>query len=536
MLRLRNEAELGNVDLPPHLLEQAKQQLAPQIPDVGDLRALSDTQLWSRVEQEHATICFIEKEIAERSHYVTAARYRRGTLLRELKPRCGRAFEKECKARQITSQRASEDMRIAEYFPSEAEAGKVPVRRALALISSGPVVASAMLHGGGGDPTDDDDERIGDPVSPPAHRHAGDAKDPDTKGAALGGEGGNMLHPAMAAESTNHSNPNRHRNAPPPSPNENPVGEPRKLESNRLYRGDCRDMLPSLLDSSVDLVLTDGPYFICGLGADWDTDRLQRPHKGAVQHLPSGMKFDPEQGRKLYSFYLPVCRELFRVLKPGGYCLAFAAPRLYHRLASALEDAGFQIRDEMIWLYTQSRAKAQGMDRFIHKAKGIAAADQAHLRRQLAGWKTPQLRCNHEPICLAQKPLQGTFLANQIKYGVGLVNTSPKVGDGKFVSNVVSTGTVSDEIDRHFLVPKPTKDEKGDYNTHKTVKPLELFRHLILLTTAPGALVLDPFIGSGTTALACRQLGRDFIGMEMNEEYLAIAERRLDDPVPKVRG
>ena len=203
---------------------------------------------------------------------------------------------------------------------------------------------------------------------------------------------------------------------------------------------------------------------------------------------------------------------------------------------SPMEDAGFQIRDEMIWLYTQSRAKAQGMDRFIHKAKGIAAADQAHLRRQLAGWKTPQLRCNHEPICLAQKPLQGTFLANQIKYGVGLVNTSPKVGDGKFVSNVVSTGTVSDEIDRHFLVPKPTKDEKGDYNTHKTVKPLELFRHLILLTTAPGALVLDPFIGSGTTALACRQLGRDFIGMEMNEEYLAIAERRLDDPVPKVRG
>ncbi|MGO9111648.1 MAG: DNA-methyltransferase [Thermoguttaceae bacterium] len=197
-------------------------------------------------------------------------------------------------------------------------------------------------------------------------------------------------------------------------------------------------------------------------------------------------------------------------------------------LGCALEDAGFQIRDELIWLYTQSQAKAQGMNRFIDMGKGISTADQAHLRRQLAGWKTPQLRSNHEPICLAQKPLQGTFLENEVKYGVGLINTSLKVGDSKFVSNVVSTGTVSDEIDRHFLVPKPTKDEKGDYNTHKTVKPLELFRHLILLTTAPGALVLDPFIGSGTTAIACRQLGRDFIGMEMNAEYFAIAERRLD--------
>ncbi len=327
--------------------------------------------------------------------------------------------------------------------------------------------------------------------------------------------------------------PNRRRNTPPPSQNENPAGKPRKLERNHLYRGDCRKLLALLADCTIDLVITDGPYFIYGFGDDWDSDRIRRPHKGAVQHLPSGMKFDPEQGRKLYSFYLPVSGELFRVLKPGAYCLAFAAPRLYHRLGCALEDAGLQIRDMWNWLYTQSRAKAQAMDRFIDQAKGIAAADKAHWRRQLAGWKTPQLRSNHEPICLAQKPMKGTFLDNEINYGVGLVNTSIKVGDGKFVSNVVSTGSVTETIDSQFLVAKPTKKEKGHYNTHSTVKPLELFRHLIMLTTAPGALVLDPFIGSGTTAVACRQLGRDIIGMEMNEEYLAIARRRLEDQTPR---
>jgi len=96
------------------------------------------------------------------------------------------------------------------------------------------------------------------------------------------------------------------------------------------------------------------------------------------------------------------------------------------------------------------------MDHFIGKAK-ITATEKADLRRQLAGWKTPQLRSNHEPFCLAQKPLQGTFLENTVKYGVGLINTSIKVGDSKFVSNVVSTGRVSDDIDRHFLVPKPRK-------------------------------------------------------------------------------
>jgi hypothetical protein len=109
---------------------------ARQIPDVGDLTKLSSAELWTRIETEKSNIRRIEKEIADRDGYLTAARYRLGLLLLELKQRCDHGeFEAECKARKVKSQRASEDMRIAEYFPSEAEAGKVSVPRALAMIN-----------------------------------------------------------------------------------------------------------------------------------------------------------------------------------------------------------------------------------------------------------------------------------------------------------------------------------------------------------------------------------------------------------------
>jgi hypothetical protein len=106
-----------------------------QIPDVGDLTTLSDAELWTRIELEGSNIRRFEREIADREGYLTAARYRRGLLLLELKRRCAHGdFETECKARKVKSQRASEDIRIAEYFPNEAEAGKISVPKALKLI------------------------------------------------------------------------------------------------------------------------------------------------------------------------------------------------------------------------------------------------------------------------------------------------------------------------------------------------------------------------------------------------------------------
>ena len=86
---------------------------------------------------------------------------------------------------------------------------------------------------------------------------------------------------------------------------------------------------------------------------------------------------------------------------------------------------------------------------------------------------------------------------------------------------------ISHRIDKVFLVDKPKEDEKGSFNNHKTVKPLSLFKYLINLTTRKNSIVLDPFIGSGTTALACKELGRKFIGVEVNKQYINIANKRL---------
>lgn len=98
-----------------------------------------------------------------------------------------------------------------------------------------------------------------------------------------------------------------------------------------------------------------------------------------------------------------------------------------------------------------------------------------------------------------------------------------------FPANVISTDEIIEEVDRCFLIKKPSKKEKGEFNTHKTVKPIEICKHLINLTLFNNeGIVLDPFIGSGTTAVAAKMLGKNFIGFEINSEYIEIANKRLE--------
>lgn len=313
--------------------------------------------------------------------------------------------------------------------------------------------------------------------------------------------------------------------------------ERRLLPENDLYIGDCLELLDNLADHSVDFTLTDPAYFLDKLDNHWDRTVVHGTrHQGTVKSLPPNMRFDPEHGHRLYRFYLEVSRKLFRVMKPGAYFISFAAPRLYHRTACAVEDAGFLVRDQFLWLYPQNQVKAQGMQNFLKKAKWLTDEQKGQLVMDLAGWKTPQIRSNHEPMCVAQKPLEGTFVKNWHDHKVGLMNCNLRVGDDKFPSNVMFTGpfeTDGDEflaaIARHFLIGKPSREEKGEYNDHKTVKPLEMCLHLIALTTPPGALVLDPFVGSGTTCAAAILLGRRFYGFDLEADYVKIAKRRVAD-------
>lgn len=303
------------------------------------------------------------------------------------------------------------------------------------------------------------------------------------------------------------------------------VGNP-----NKIHLADCLEQMKKMPSNSIDMVCTDPPYFLDGLGNDWNKESLDnKGSSSVVGNLPKGMKFDRNQSKKFSEFYAKISKEVFRILKPGGAFLSFSSPRLYHSMAYAIEEQGFEIRDMLGWIYTQSQVKAFSQDHIIEKDKTKTPLEKAELKNLCRNWKTPQLKPAIEPICLAVKPIEGRYIDNFQKYGTGLMNTSDetKTGDGYFPSNIVTTEEINETMDNVFLVSKPTKEEKGSYNTHLSVKPVQLISHLIKLFTKENALVLDPFMGSGTTAVACLQSKRQFIGFDINAEYVKIANRRV---------
>jgi site-specific DNA-methyltransferase (adenine-specific) len=301
---------------------------------------------------------------------------------------------------------------------------------------------------------------------------------------------------------------------------------------NTIYHGNCLEEMKKMNNNSVHMVCTDPPYFLDGLGNDWN--KITLDNKGVsnvIGNLPKGMKFDRNQSKKMFEFYKDVSKEVFRILKPGGAFLSFSSPRLYHSMTMAIEEAGFEIRDMIGWIYTQSQVKAFSQNHIIENDKTLNNSEKEKLKIVCNNWKTPQLKPAIEPICLAIKPIEGRYIDNFQKYEVGLINTSneTKVGDSHFPSNIVTTDEIDEVLDKVFMVPKPNKVEKGEYNTHLSVKPIQLISHLIRLFTKENAIILDPFMGSGTSAIACIQTKRKFIGFEINQEYIAIAQQRIKD-------
>lgn len=283
---------------------------------------------------------------------------------------------------------------------------------------------------------------------------------------------------------------------------------------DKIINGDAFDFVKSLDDNSIDACITDPPYFIDGLGDEWDTENIKQKQNttGTIKSLPKGMKFDVAQGKRFQEFMNKLAPEIFRVLKPGGAFISFSQARLYHRMTVAVEDAGFEIRDMLGWTY-EGQAKAFSLDHIIRK-KDWTDEKKENIISQLHGWKTPQLKPMIEPMCFAQKPVEGKFLDNFIKYQTGLINTEAKWND-KFPGNIIQCN-------------KPTKKEKGSYNDHVSVKPVELMKHLISVFTVPNSIVLDPFLGSGTTAVACKETNRICYGTELDSHYFDIIKQRLE--------
>ncbi len=299
---------------------------------------------------------------------------------------------------------------------------------------------------------------------------------------------------------------------------------------NKIICADALELLPQIEEGSIDVVLTDPPYFLDKLDNNWNYEKVSnQSNQYTIKSLPSGMKFDREQGKRFYAWYADISKEIFRILKPGGFFFSFSSPRLYHRMASAIDDAGFEIRDVFMWLYTQNQAKAMGIDHFIRKIN-IDEKAKEKIRVKLNGWKTPQIKSCFEPIAMAQKPTDRTYLNNMLKHDVGLLNTNVRIGDNMYPANVFTIDSINELIDKAFLLSKPTKKEKGEYNDHKTVKPLAICEYLINLSAfSKNAIVLDPFVGSGTTAVAAIKSGKNYIGIDANEKYVKISERRIKE-------
>jgi DNA modification methylase len=352
-----------------------------------------------------------------------------------------------------------------------------------------------------------------------------------------------------------------------------------------LHLGDCLEVLQGIPDCSVDSVVTDPPYGLSFMGKKWDYD------------VPS----------------VEIWSECLRVLKPGGHLLAFAGTRTQHRMAVRIEDAGFEIRDMIAWVYGSGFPKSHNGE-----------------------WGGTALKPGLEPITMARKPLIGTVEQNWITHGTGSLNidgsrvsldgdykskangrpSQTGLGDnynsananqpdtvGRWPANLIHDG--SDEVlaafpdakgqqgdlkshnkDRQspngcFGKMSPAKDhtarieteksaarffycakasradrnegceafekkplnwssgdknpgsfqsdgtDKTSQNNHPTVKPTDLMRYLCRLVTPPGGVVLDPFMGSGSTGKAAMREELRFIGIEREAQYIAIAKARI---------
>ncbi len=413
-----------------------------------------------------------------------------------------------------------------------------------------------------------------------------------------------------------------------------------------LLNGCCRKEMKKLQRQKimVDAIVTDPPYHLTSIVERFGKEGSApaKDKDGTFKRQSVGFMGKEWDGGDIA--FDPMTWSLcLGLLKPGGHLIAFSASRNYHRMAVAIENAGFEIRDQIMWLYGSGFPKSLNIGKAVDKKQGnereslgmydprslqdganrteraignqqVANYESSMVERtkgnsEWEGWGTA-LKPAHEPIVLARKPLSEKSVAdNVLKYGTGAINIDGcriegdsdaktrvrKAGSefgqnsgwndhknvdtiydpsqGRYPANLMHDG-LQEEWARYFYCPKTSTEERnrglegfsakpiawgnqakaelkrgnldfaadGDgtkhnkvamrLNTHPTVKPVELMKYLCRLVTPKGGTVLDPFMGSGSTGIAAKDEGFDFIGIEKESEYYDIAEARIKKTAP----
>ena len=299
----------------------------------------------------------------------------------------------------------------------------------------------------------------------------------------------------------------------------------------KLFNGDCLEKLGEVQSAYVDAIITDPPYGLSFLGKKWD------------YNVPS----------------VAIWKECLRVLKPGGHLLSFSSARTYHRMACNVEDAGFEIRDQIMWVYGSGFPKGKTQLKPSHEPIVMArkGGKKQELRiddcrvgnEKIKNGRFNRKESDPKKIKFVDKPtekkiVQGRWPANLIHDGSEeVVNLFPEVQGlvGSKAKGMVQflgtkkrsqSGNIGGEIDfgsaaRFFYCAKASNSDRGKGNNHPTVKPIDLMRYLIRLVCPVGSVVLDPFMGSGTTGKAALEEGMEFIGIEQSAEYMDISKKRL---------
>lgn len=288
-----------------------------------------------------------------------------------------------------------------------------------------------------------------------------------------------------------------------------------------LVLGDGISGVHGLPDSSVHLIASDIPY---GISADsWDVlhDNTNTALLGSSPaQVRAGAVFKKrgkpingwsEADRLIPKQYYDWCStwaaDWYRVLKPGGTVFIFAGRRYAHRCICAMEDVGFSFKDMLAWMRDRAPHRAQRVSVVFEKRGDVDAA------KLWEGWRVGNLRPTFEPVLWFTKPYKiGTTIAdNALVHGVGPYNEAALMRYVKRPDNILDLGF--------------TAREGG---LHPTQKPVLLMQALIEIATQPGQIVLDPFAGSGTTLVAAKLTNREYLGFEINPEYVRIAQQRLE--------